>query len=55
MDVEIENVLTKKLILKPMEQPEDLENLNVGFTQKETWDVVYKTSENREMCCMMFL
>lgn len=49
MDVEIENVLTKKLILKPMEQPEDLENFKVGFIQKEPWGVVYKTFENGEM------
>lgn len=34
MDIEFGNVLTRKPILNPMDQPNNIENLNVGFIQK---------------------
>ena len=49
MDVEIASVLKKRPILKPEEDPKDLQKLKVGKIQKEHWSVVYNRREGQNV------
>ncbi|CAI9301882.1 unnamed protein product [Lactuca saligna] len=42
MDVKISSVQKKRPILKPYEQPEDIQHLKAGVIQKKHWSIVYK-------------
>lgn len=45
INVEVGKVLNRKLIMNPMDQPKNHENINVWFIQKEHLGVIYKTSK----------
>ncbi|CAI9266200.1 unnamed protein product [Lactuca saligna] len=42
MDVEIASVSKKKLIMKPFEEPEDIQQFPEGLIENENWSIVYK-------------
>ena len=54
MDVEITVVLKKMLVLKPVEESKDLNNLNLGKITKEHWSVVYQRKEGQIVLKNMF-
>ncbi|CAI9294642.1 unnamed protein product [Lactuca saligna] len=54
MDVETALVLKRKPILKPFDQPQNIENLKGGFVDKEYWSIVYKNKEGQEIKNSMF-
>lgn len=54
MDVKISSVLKKRPILKPLEQPKDIQKLKVGAIQKEHWSIVYKRKDGDVVQNYMF-
>ncbi|CAI9296083.1 unnamed protein product [Lactuca saligna] len=56
IDVEITSILKKMPILKPEEQPKDVQHLKTGIIQKKHWRIVYKRKEGEVVQnCMFFL
>ncbi|CAI9287246.1 unnamed protein product [Lactuca saligna] len=55
MDVEIASILKRKLILKPFDQPQNIENIRGGLIDKEYWSIVYKKEGEEIKNCMFFL
>lgn len=56
MDIEIASVLNKRPIMKPFEEPKDIQDLPVGLIDKEYWSIVYKKKEGAVLKnCMFFL
>ncbi|CAI9280978.1 unnamed protein product [Lactuca saligna] len=56
MYVEISSVLNRRSIVKPMDHPEDLDSLKVGFIENENWGMVFKVKENEvPKKCMFYL
>ncbi|CAI9275956.1 unnamed protein product [Lactuca saligna] len=56
MDVDITSIMKKSPILKPKEQPKDIQNLNVGVIWNKHWRIIYKRKEDEDIHkCMCFL
>ncbi|CAI9271898.1 unnamed protein product [Lactuca saligna] len=54
MDVEIAGVLNNRPILKPNEQPEDIEYLKARSIRKKHWNIVYKRKKGEVVQNNMF-
>lgn len=56
MDVEVASLLQKNTIVRPCNQPDNIEHMRDSSIQRKPWGVVYKTHENIVVKnCMEFL
>ena len=54
MDIEIASVLNKRPIMKPFEEPKDIQDLPGGLIDKEYWSIMYKKKEGSVLKSYMF-